>query len=268
MIKCRDLCFSYDKTSNIIKNINIEIEKSQYITVVGRNGSGKSTFAKLLNGLLIPTSGTVEFQGLKTSNQEDLFKIRQKVGMVFQYPDNQMVATIIEEDVAFGPENIGIETSQIRERVDRALKSVGMFEYRDKSPFHLSGGQKQRIAIAGILALTPDVIIFDESTSMLDPKGKRDILEVMKMLNENGFTIIHITHNLEEVLHSKYTIVFDRGQIIRFFKSEDILKDEEVLELLGFEMPLTIEIIKKLNKCGYNFKESLGINNLLEELCL
>ena len=201
IIKLEDVGFVYDESITALKNLNLSINKGEYIVVLGHNGSGKSTFAKLLNGLLLPTSGKVFVDGFDTTNKDEIWEVRKRAGMVFQNPDNQIVATTVEEDVAFGLENIGVPTQEMQGRIDNALQEVSMIEYKQKEPHMLSGGQKQRVAIAGILAMYPDIIILDEATAMLDPKGRKDVLAMIDKLNHQmGKTIIHITHYMEQAL--------------------------------------------------------------------
>lgn len=196
-----------------LKNLSFSVEKGEFVALAGMNGSGKSTLAKLLNGLFIPSSGEILIDGLSTSDEKNTFEIRKKAGMVFQNPDNQMVATIIEDDVAFGPENIGVPREEIIERVNEALEAVGMSEYRKRSASKLSGGQKQRIAIAGVLAMRPEILILDESTSMLDPNGRKEIMAIAKKLNEQGITVINITHNMDEAVLADRIIVLRKGRV-------------------------------------------------------
>ena len=217
-IVTENLCYSYDTNdgsgTNVLKNVSVAVREGEYIAVLGHNGSGKSTFAKLLNMILIATSGSISIDGVEITredvDEDEIFEIRKKIGMVFQNPDNQLVATIVEEDVAFGPENLGMPRDEIRHRVDEALSLVNMSEYANYAPHRLSGGQKQRIAIAGIIAMRPKCIIFDESTAMLDPIGRRDVIEIMEKLNrENGITVINITHHMHEAIRADRVIVID-----------------------------------------------------------
>jgi len=215
IIKIENLKFKYNKEDNIyaVNGVNLNINKGQFTAIIGHNGSGKSTLAKLINSILLPTEGKVYVKGMDTSDDSKLWDIRQAAGMVFQNPDNQLVATIVEEDIAFGPENLGIEPKEIRKRVDDALNAVGMYEYRKRSPHMLSGGQKQRIAIAGILALDSDCIILDEPTAMLDPSGRIEVMETLRKLNKEGKTILLITHYMDEVVEADRVIVMDKGNI-------------------------------------------------------
>jgi energy-coupling factor transport system ATP-binding protein len=214
ILSAEKVSYSYDKKIMAIKELSLSVNKGEYIAVIGHNGSGKSTLAKLFNGLIKPDSGEIIVDNFKASNKKDLFEIRKRVGVVFQNPDNQLVASIVEDDVAFGPENLGVKRAEIGERIDFALKSVGMEEFRKKSPTRLSGGQKQRIAIAGVLALKPEILILDEATAMLDPQGRKEILEVISKLNkEQGVTVISITHYMEEAVNADRVYVLDDGVI-------------------------------------------------------
>ena len=216
IISVKNVSFSYDKKSDTVRNVSLSVNKGEYLSIVGHNGSGKSTLAKLLNALLIPDSGEITVFGLSSSKKENLFEIRKNVGVVFQNPDNQLIASIVEDDIAFGPENLGVPREEIKERIDFALKSVNMLEYKKSASERLSGGQKQRIAIAGVLALKPQVIVLDESTAMLDPVGRREVLDVVKKLNKDyGTTIIAITHYMEEVVDSDRVIVAGSSNYVR-----------------------------------------------------
>lgn len=221
IVKANDVEYAYKKNSDetpkvlVLKELNTEICEGEFVAVIGRNGSGKSTFARLLNAILIPTRGVLYIGGKETYTEANLWEIRRTVGMVFQNPDNQIIATSVEEDVAFGPENIGIPSDEIVKRVEEALRSVGLEEYKKALPHHLSGGQKQRVAIAGILAMKPKCIVLDEATSMLDPSGRKEVLKVLRDLNEKeNITIIHITHYMEEAILAKRILVMDEGKIV------------------------------------------------------
>ncbi len=219
-----------------LNNISLEIKRGEFIVMVGRNGSGKSTFARLLNALLIPTNGTILINGIDTHIEKHLWDIRSTVGMIFQNPDNQIVGTIVEEDVAFGPENLGVEPKEIRKRVDEALESVGISEFAKSEPHQLSGGQKQKVAIAGILAMKPECIVLDEATSMLDPVGRKETMRTIKKLNkEEGITIIHITHNMDEAADADRVIVIDEGKIVADGKPEKVFSDVQMIKDKGLE---------------------------------
>ena len=220
LIKIDNVRFSYqnteepEKQTEVLKGISLEFEHGELVAVLGHNGSGKSTMAKLLNAILLPTEGTVTVAGIDTKDEEKLLEIRQHVGMVFQNPDNQIVATIVEEDVAFGLENLGVPTDEMRARVDQALHAVGMYEYREHAPHQLSGGQKQRVAIAGIIAMRPDCIVLDEPTAMLDPQGRKEVMRTIKLLNRDyGITVILITHEMDEAAQCDRVIVIDHGEV-------------------------------------------------------
>ena len=263
-IETVDLAFSYDdqqiegKSSMFALNgVNIVIERGEYVAVVGRNGSGKSTFAKLLNLVLEPVRGDVLINGKSVCGDltdDEIIELRRSIGMVFQNPDNQIVATIVEEDVAFGPENIGVPSAEIRERVDRALDSVGMREFAKHEPHRLSGGQKQRVAIAGIIAMMPDCMIFDESTAMLDPIGRTEVLSVMeKLVREHGITVINITHHMSEAVRADRIIVIDRGNVIADASPREIFSNAELVKRAGLELPQSAELIISLSNAEVTF---------------
>ena len=233
-----------------VENVSLEIEEGSFVALVGHNGCGKSTLAKLLNGLLVPKSGTVTVNGLDTANKDNVFEIRKNVGMVFQNPDNQMVASIVEEDVAFGPENLGVPQPEIVERVTEALNQVGMSEYAKRSPHKLSGGQKQRIAIAGALAIRPKVLVLDESTAMLDPQGRREVLEVAHRLNKQGMTVVLITHFMEEVLDCDAVVVMSGGKVVKTGTPMEIFDDSALLNEVGLTAPRTIALSQMLADAG------------------
>lgn len=252
-----------------VDDVNFSIEEGDFIALVGRNGSGKSTLAKLMNGLFLPESGSVKVDGVDTADDKRIFEVRKTVGVVFQNPDNQMVATIIEDDIAFGPENLGLPPAEIRARVDDALASVGMSEYAESSPFRLSGGQKQRIAIAGVLALKPRVIVLDEATSMLDPDGRSEVLEVVKKLNGEGMTVVMITHFMEEAALCKKVVLLDKGKI-RLSGGSEIFLQKEILADCGLELPVAQRIAEKLKAAGMDVgdtSELLTVDSLVEKLC-
>ena len=259
LIALKNVSFSYDTETNVeaLHSINLSIAKGEYISVVGHNGSGKSTFAKLLNLILTPTSGQMTVAGVVVTPDSvtvaDLQQVRRHIGMVFQNPDNQLVATVVEEDVAFGPENLGLPREEIRKRVDESLQKVGMTAYLKSAPHKLSGGQKQRVAIAGVLAMQPVCMIFDESTAMLDPKGRKDVLETMEALNrEHGITIIHITHHMNEAVRANRTIVFDGGSIVMDAPPKEVFRNVTKIRSLGLEGPQGADLIDRLRKSGYS----------------
>ena len=234
-----------------VEGVSLDIAEGSFVALVGHNGCGKSTLAKLLNGLLIPKSGVVTVNGLDTAVKDNIFEIRKTVGMVFQNPDNQMVASIVEEDVAFGPENLGVPQPEIVERVNSALEQVGMSEYAKRSPHRLSGGQKQRIAIAGALAIRPSVLVLDESTAMLDPLGRREVLDVAHKLNEQGMTVILITHFMEEVLDCDQVVVMNGGHVVKTGTPNEIFDDEQLLDQVGLKAPRAVALAKKLSDAGF-----------------
>lgn len=274
MVECRELLYKYadDEGSSgkiAVNNINLDVKKGEFLVVLGRNGSGKSTLAKHINALLLPSGGKVFIDGLDTSNISNVWDIRNKAGMVFQNPDNQIVATIVEEDVAFGPENLGIEPKEIRKRVDEALKTVDMHEYRRHAPHLLSGGQKQRIAIAGILAMRPECIVFDEPTAMLDPIGRKEVISTIKDINKKyGITIILITHFMEEAAEADRIIVMDEGSIIMEGLPRDIFSQVSVMKKIGLDVPQVTELAFELKKCGIDINtDILTINEMVSVLC-
>ena len=262
-IKVENISISYEEDdggrTTVLKNIDLDIKKGEYLAVLGHNGSGKSTLAKLLNMILEPDQGKIYIDGKDITDpemtEEDVFDLRKKVGMVFQNPDNQLVATIVEDDVAFGPENLGIEPAEIRRRVDDALAVVGMSEHAKGEPARLSGGQKQRIAIAGILAMQPECMIFDESTAMLDPLGRRDIMNTIEKLNrEHGITIIMITHYMDEAARANRIVVIDDGEILMDGTPSEIFSDPDKLAACGLDVPQCVSLVHKLKKQGINIE--------------
>lgn len=276
MIKCTNVSFKYVRNDNgitqekyAIKDVNLQVKKGEFLVVLGHNGSGKSTIAKHMNALLIPTDGTVIVDGLDTKDPQNVWNIRSKAGMVFQNPDNQLVATIVEEDVAFGPENLGIESKEIRRRVDESLERVGMSEYKRHAPHLLSGGQKQRIAIAGILAIQPECIIFDEPTAMLDPSGRKQVLETIKEINKKyGITIILITHYMDEAAQADRIIVMDDGNIKMEGTPREIFPQVERMKEIGLDVPQVTELAYELRKEGINISEKiLNVDEMVNEIC-
>jgi energy-coupling factor transport system ATP-binding protein len=276
MIKCANVSFKYVKDSEgiktekyAVKDVNLEVKKGEFLVVLGHNGSGKSTIAKHMNALIVPTEGTVIVDGLNTSDSENVWDIRSKAGMVFQNPDNQLVATIVEEDVAFGPENLGIKSSEIRKRVDDSLEKVGMSKYKRHAPHLLSGGQKQRIAIAGILAIQPQCIIFDEPTAMLDPSGRKEVLKTIKDLNKaHGITIVLITHYMDEAAQADRIIVMDGGNVKMEGTPRDIFPQVERMKGIGLDVPQVTELAHELKKAGIDINEKiLNVDEMVSELC-
>lgn len=237
-----------------LQDINLAIRKGEFLAILGRNGSGKSTLAKLFNALILPATGTVIVNGFDTLNEELLWDIRSSTGMVFQNPDNQIVGTVVEEDVAFGPENLGIPPEEIRQRVDIALETIGLTEYKKHAPHLLSGGQKQRVAIAGILAMKPKCIVLDEATAMLDPIGRKEVMRILRKLNtEEGITIIHITHHMDEAGQAGRVMVIDAGKCIMLGTPKEVFRDVKKMKSLGLDVPQVTELLYELNKVGYNF---------------
>lgn len=235
----------------VLKGVSLDILRGGFTAILGHNGSGKSTIAKHMNAILLPCGGTVWVDGIDTRDEEKLFDIRSRVGMVFQNPDNQIVATIVEEDVAFALENMGVPPDEMRERVDDALKSVGMYEYREHSPHQLSGGQKQRVAIAGIIAMRPECIVLDEPTAMLDPKGRKEVLKTIRRLNNKfGITIILITHYMEEAALADRIVVMDNGEIIMDGVPRDVFSNVELMKRVGLDVPQVTELMYLLGKSG------------------
>ena len=271
MILVKDVSFSYDSKEKedrkkVLDNVSLEIKEGELVAILGHNGSGKSTLVKTFNGICIPDEGSVTVDGLDTADEKNGEEIRKKVGMVFQNPDNQIVATIVEEDVAFGPENLGIEPSQIRKRVDEALKTVGMIAYSSHAPHMLSGGQKQRVAIAGVIAMEPSYIVFDESTAMLDPKGRREVIDTIKKLNSKGITVILITHYMEEAALCDRIIVMNKGRIEKDGTPAEIFADADRMQSLGLGVPQPSMLAHVLRKKGVNFdKTPLNAEEFIEE---
>lgn len=274
MVKCENVSFKYravegEEEKYAVNGVSFEVEKGEFLVVLGHNGSGKSTIAKHMNALLIPSDGTVIVDGLDTKDQKNLWEIRSRAGMVFQNPDNQLVATIVEEDVAFGPENLGVEPEEIRKRVDESLKKVGMYEYRRHAPHLLSGGQKQRIAIAGILAMKPKCIIFDEPTAMLDPSGRREVLKNIKEINEKyGITIILITHYMDEAAQADRVIVMDGGKVILEGKPREVFSNVKEMKEIGLDVPQVTELCYELKNSGINIDTNiLNVDEMVDALC-
>lgn len=273
MISIKNLSFKYDyedeNAKQILKDIDLEIKEGEFLALLGHNGSGKSTLAKLINGLLIPGEGDVLVDGMNTKNEEKIWDIRRNAGMVFQNPDNQLVATIVEDEVAFGPENLGIEPAEIRKRVDKALEDVGMSDYKKNAPHLLSGGQKQRVAIAGILAMSPKYIILDEPTAMLDPSGRREVIDTLVKLNkEENKTIILITHYMEEAAISDRVVVMEDGNIVLSGKPREVFSQVEEIKKLGLDVPQVTELAHELKKDGIEIStEVLNIEEMVKEIC-
>ena len=274
MIECRNLIFKYTAGENqeekiAINDVNLQIKEGEFIAILGHNGSGKSTMAKHMNALLIPTEGKMLVNKMDTSDMNNLWNIRETAGMVFQNPDNQLVATIVEEDVAFGPENLGVPPEEIRKRVEEALERVGMSEYKRHAPHLLSGGQKQRIAIAGILAMKPKCIIFDEPTAMLYPSGRKEVLDTIIDLNKNyGITVILITHYMDEAAKADRIVVMDKGKLILDGKPRDVFSNVEKMKSIGLDVPQVTELSYELQKAGINIDTRiLDVNEMVNAIC-
>lgn len=273
MIKTENVSFKYpgqeSEESFALKNTNIRVDKGEFVAILGHNGSGKSTLAKHLNALLTPFSGVVYINGMNTAEPENLWNIRQTAGMVFQNPDNQIVATIVEEDVAFGPENLGVPTLQIRKRVDESLLNVGMFEFRKNSPHLLSGGQKQRIAIAGILAMKPKCIVLDEPTAMLDPSGRKEVIDTITKLNkEENITIVLITHYMDEAVNADRVYVMDDGKIVIEGTPKQVFSKVKEIRKIGLDVPQITELAQMLIDEGVNIpSDILTVQEMVVELC-
>ena len=280
MVKTKDLTYEYvrvletdhgtkEEKVAALKNVNIEINKGDFVAVLGHNGSGKSTFAKHINALVQPTGGTLWVDDMDTKNDELVWEIRQTAGMVFQNPDNQLVATVVEEDIAFGPENMGVEPKEIRKRVDEALATVRMSEYATHTPSKLSGGQKQRIAIAGVLAMKPKCIVLDEPTAMLDPVGRRDVMETIERLNrEEGITMILITHYMDEAVRADKVFVIDNGDLVVQGTPKEIFSQVETLQKYGLDVPQVTEVAYLLRKEGIDLPaDILTIEEMVGAIC-
>lgn len=266
IISAKNLTFKYkDAPSHALKGVTFAVEKGEFVTVLGHNGSGKSTLAKLLNGLLTIESGSLIIDGLDVTDKQNVNEIRKKVGVVFQNPDNQLVASIVEDDIVFGPENLGLERNEIGKRLEFALNAVGMAEYRKATPTRLSGGQKQRVAIAGVLAILPQILVLDESTAMLDPEGREEVMKVVKDLVDGGMTVINITHYMEEAVFSDKIIVLSDGEIALSGTPEEVFAEREKLERLGLSVPAPKKIADELIKNGFNLPKNIFTKEKLAE---
>lgn len=269
-IKADKVRFAYEPAEGelpreVLHGVSLEIQKGEFVALLGHNGCGKSTMAKLFNGMLLPTEGKVTVEGMDTADEETIYEVRRRVGLVQQNPDNQLVASIVEEDVAFGPENLGVEPKEIRRRVDEALKAVDMYEYRENAPYKLSGGQKQRVAIAGIIAMEPDCIVLDEPTAMLDPRGRDEVMETIHKLNrEKGITIILITHYMDEAVQAGRVIVMDEGNILTEGTPREVFSQVELLKQHHLDVPQATELAYRLRAYGCGIPD--GILN--EEECV
>lgn len=272
LIVAKDVTYSYrngEQVSRGVKGVDLEIRGGEFVVVLGRNGSGKSTLAKLLNGFLVPDEGTVTVTGVDTADDDKIFDVRSTVGMVFQNPDNQMVASVIESDVAFGPENLGVPREEIEERVTEALETVGMESYRTGSPNRLSGGQKQRIAIAAILAMRPKAIVLDESTAMLDPKGRREIMDtILKLQREKGMAVVLITHYMDEAIAADKIHIMNDGEIIASGTPREVFQNEAAIQRAGLELPVAAKVALNLKRAGLNIGFALTDEELAEEVAV
>lgn len=272
IIKVDNLIFEYtgdETTYRAIDDFNLDIKKGEFVAIIGHNGSGKSTLSKNLNAILVPTSGDINIKGMNTKDEKYLWDIRQTAGMVFQNPDNQIVATIVEEDVAFGCENLGIPSQEIRLRVDEALKNVDMYDLRERQPHLLSGGQKQRVAIAGIIAMRPECIIFDEATAMLDPSGRQEVMNTIKRLNkEYNITVLHITHFMEEAVEADRVIVMEKGKLALEGTPREVFSNVTRLKEIGLDVPYMTELAHLLKEDGLDIRDNiLTVDEMVGELC-
>ena len=273
IIKFDNVSFAYELEDegivNAVNDFSLEVPEGQFLAVLGHNGCGKSTVAKLINGILVPNKGKVTVEGMDTLDEEKTVDIRKTVGMVFQNPDNQIVATIVEDDVAFGPENLGVEPSEIRKAVDSALKAVGMYEFRKREPHRLSGGQKQRVAIAGVIAMNTKCIVMDEPTAMLDPQGRKEVMDtVMKLNREFGITVILITHYMDEAVKADRVIVMDGGRIAMDGTPKEVFRNVERMKKLGLDVPQATELAYRLRKKGFKLPEDILDENECAEAIL
>ncbi len=270
IIKFDNVSFAYKAdegetvATGVVDGFSLDVPEGQFLAILGHNGCGKSTVAKLMNGILVPDSGTVAVDGMDTSDDEKVIDVRKTVGMVFQNPDNQIVATIVEDDVAFGPENLGVAPEEIRKRVDDALKAVGMYEFRGREPHRLSGGQKQRVAIAGVIAMNTKCVVMDEPTAMLDPQGRQEVMDTIRMLNkERGITVILITHYMDEAVKADRVVVMDKGEIVLDNEPRKVFNHVEKLKKLGLDVPQATELAYRLKQAGFPIADDI----LDEEEC-
>ena len=264
IIRIENLVFEYSKETEegqvsvrAVDDVSFEIEKGSFTAIIGNNGSGKSTLAKNLNGLLVPTSGVIYVGGFDTKDDEHIWDVRQTAGMVFQNPDNQLVSAIVEDDVAFGPENLGVPPEEIRKRVDKALEDVNMGAFKKKAPHLLSGGQKQRIAIAGVVAMKPQCIIFDEPTAMLDPKGRKEIMAIIDELHEEGITVVLITHFMEETVNADRLIIMNEGKVLLDGTPEEVFSHRDLIQSVNLDVPLMAELAARLREQGVDVPENI-----------
>ena len=269
IIEIKNLHYTYQGDEvETLKGVSLEIEKGSFVAVLGHNGSGKSTLAKHMNAILLPTEGQVLVNGIDTADEDKLLEIRRTVGMVFQNPDNQIVANVVEEDVAFAPENLGVPSEEIRQRVDNALKQVDMYEFRMHAPHLLSGGQKQRVAIAGVIAMEPQVIVLDEPTAMLDPKGRREVIgTVTRLCREKGITVVLITHHMNECVNADRVVVMSNGHVVADGSPEKVFSQVELMRSEGLTVPATTELMHELNKEGFDLDlDALSLEDCADEI--
>lgn len=269
MLQASNIFFRYnDEKEYVLKGVNFAVQKGEFVTVLGSNGCGKSTIAKHFNAILLPEKGDVIVEGMNTREETMLYDIRQKVGMVFQNPDNQIVATIVEEDVAFALENMGVPPQEIRVRIDEAMEKTGVYKFKDKAPHHLSGGQKQRVAIAGVIAMRPDCIVLDEPTAMLDPAGREKVIKTIKTLNkEYGITVILITHYMNEAAQSDRIVVMSKGKVVSEGTPKEIFSQVDMVKSLSLDVPQTSEIAYELSKLGYDMStKAISIEECAQQL--
>ena len=271
LLEVKNICKTYgngETAVKALKDVSFSVPKGEYVAIVGESGSGKSTLLNMIGALDTPTTGKVLIDGIDTADENNLLKIRSTVGMVFQNPDNQIVANVVEDDVAFAPENLGVEPAEIRERVDNALKAVDMYEFRLHAPHLLSGGQKQRVAIAGVIAMQPEVIVLDEPTAMLDPKGRREVIDtVTKLCREKGITIVLITHHMSECIDADRLIVMSNGDVVADGTPQEVFSQVELMHSEGLAVPATTELMWQLNKKGFNLPlTALGIADCAEQI--
>ena len=272
IVEVNNVSFEYiteEDSFKAIDDLSLSITEGEFLVIIGHNGSGKSTLSKNLNAILMPTEGNILINGMDTREEKNLWDIRQTAGMVFQNPDNQIVATVVEEDVAFGPENLGLEPKEIRKRVNESLKSVGIYELKDRQPHLLSGGQKQRVAIAGIIAMKPKCIIFDEATAMLDPSGRKEVMSTIKRLNkEENISVIHITHFMEEAVDADRVIVMERGRKVLEGTPRQVFSEVDMLKNIGLDVPYMTELSKELEKEGLSIgSDILTVDEMVMKLC-
>ena len=270
IIDARDVCYRYESgLSDAVSHLSLKVYRGEFVAILGRNGSGKSTLAKLMNALLLPTSGKITVDGITPANEDECYQVRRSCGMVFQNPDNQIVTTIVEEDCAFGLENLGVEPTLIRQRVDEALAAVGMAQHAHSSPAMLSGGQKQRVAVAGVLAMRPKIIVFDESTAMLDPIGRRDVFQLARKLNrEEGITIVWITHFMEEAVQADRVVVMDRGRIALENTPHQVFSQMDKVLSLGLDVPEMMKLSARLRASGVKLPQGImTVDEMAVALC-